>query len=138
MSSVSSVLTSSSTVASATETALAKSNVSTDQFLQLLVAQLQNQDPLNPMSNEDFLTQLAQFQSLENGLEIAQNTESLLLGQSLSAASTLIGKNVTALQDGTAVSGVVDKVVVVDGDVMLVVGGNQITLDQITEVDADI
>jgi len=42
-------------------------------FLQLLVAQIQNQDPLNPSDGVQFLTQLAQFQQLENGLNMAQD-----------------------------------------------------------------
>ena len=47
--------------------------VSKDMFLQLLVAQIQNQDPLNPSDGVQFLTQLAQFQQLENGLNMAQD-----------------------------------------------------------------
>jgi flagellar basal-body rod modification protein FlgD len=38
----------------------------TEDFIKMMVTQLQNQDPLEPMSNEEFLTQLAQFQSLED------------------------------------------------------------------------
>lgn len=44
--------------------------VSKSEFLQLLVAQLKNQDPMNPISNEQFLTQLAQFSSLEQLVSI--------------------------------------------------------------------
>lgn len=41
-----------------------------DEFLKLLVTQLQNQDPLNPMKNEEFVTQLATFTSLEQLISI--------------------------------------------------------------------
>jgi flagellar basal-body rod modification protein FlgD len=45
--------------------ASATSKLGENQFLQLLIAQLQNQDPLNPVNNQDFISQLATFSSLE-------------------------------------------------------------------------
>ena len=70
-------LSSSSTLAtqnSATSnTSSGTTQVSKDMFLQLLVAQIKNQDPLNPSDGVQFLTQLAQFQQLENGLNMAQD-----------------------------------------------------------------
>ena len=57
---------------SATATAGA-SDVTKDMFLQLLVAQLQNQDPLNPADGTQFLTQLAQFQQLEQSMNTGQD-----------------------------------------------------------------
>ena len=58
-----------------------------DAFLQLLVTQLQYQDPLSPQSNEEFVSQLAQFSSLE---EMQAMTSSLSNSQALG----LVGKNV--------------------------------------------
>ena len=46
------------------------SDVSKNEFLQLLVAQLQNQDPMNPIENQEFLAQLASFSSLEQLMSI--------------------------------------------------------------------
>ena len=51
--------------------------VSKDMFLQLLVAQIKNQDPLNPSDGVQFLTQLAQFQQLETGLNMAQDLSAI-------------------------------------------------------------
>jgi len=115
-------------------TALKSTNLGSDQFLRLLITQLQNQDPLSPLSNEDFLSQLAQFQSLEETMETAVNTKNLLLGQQLAAASNLIGKSVVAVQDGEQVAGCVDKVVITNGEVRLVVGGVEVSLSEISEV----
>ena len=42
-------------------------------FLKLLMAQVQNQDPMNPTDGVQFLTQLAQFQQLENGMNMGQD-----------------------------------------------------------------
>ena len=48
------------------------------QFLQLLVAQLQNQDPLNPMDGTQFVTQLAQFSELEQMIGVNQGVQQLV------------------------------------------------------------
>ncbi len=55
------------------------SSVSVDQnmFLQLLVAQLQNQDPSNPMDSSTFITQLAQFQQLEQSVNSGQDISAI-------------------------------------------------------------
>jgi flagellar basal-body rod modification protein FlgD len=68
-----------------------------DEFLQLLVTQMRNQDPLDPITNQDFLAQLAQFSSLEQLTDINAGTQTgLLLQQSVtnSLAPSLIGKDV--------------------------------------------
>lgn len=49
-----------------------------DEFLKLLVSQLQNQDPMNPISNEQFITQLATFSSLEQLISINQAVNRLV------------------------------------------------------------
>ncbi|MGD0499707.1 MAG: flagellar hook capping FlgD N-terminal domain-containing protein [Bryobacteraceae bacterium] len=46
-------------------------------FLQLLVAQIQNQDPLNPTDGTQFLTQLAQFQQVEQGIAMGQDISAI-------------------------------------------------------------
>ncbi len=77
-----------------------------DAFLKLLVAQLNNQDPLSPMKNEEFIAQLAQFSSLEQMQQINSNLSQsidadFLLNQAMnnSLVTTLIGKDVIALSD---------------------------------------
>ena len=55
----------------------ATSEIGTSQFLQLLVAQLQNQDPLNPVDNQQFIAQLATFSSLEQLISINQGVTKL-------------------------------------------------------------
>src|SRR4051812_37968689 len=75
---------------------------SKDEFLKLLVAQLQNQNPLDPQKGAEFVAQLAQFASLEQSAQ----TNSLLTGiqagqgsQVRSGLTTLLGRTVTAKSD---------------------------------------
>ena len=109
--------------------------VTSDQFLRLLVTQLQHQDPLKPMEDESFLAQLAQFQTLESTMESSKLQKEVLLAQPLAAASALINKYVTATMEGVgSLSGVVEKAIVRDGEVLVYVDGHEVKLDQITEV----
>lgn len=100
--SVSDVYSQASTTTSSTETVLGK-----DDFLTLLVAQLQNQDPLNPAESTEFTAQLAQFSSLEQlqnindalaGFEVYQATSNNI------QASNFIGQTVTAAGDSVSVT----------------------------------
>lgn len=68
-----------------------------DQFLQLLVTQLKNQDPLNPLENQEFVSELAQLQALDQSIQLAETNKALLLQSSLSTGASLIGKQVTGL-----------------------------------------
>jgi len=78
-----------------------------DEFLNLLIAQLKHQDPLNPMESTDFTAQLAQFSSLEQLDNINENLEYLQLYQASAnnaQAVSFIGKSVTALGDSITVN----------------------------------
>jgi flagellar basal-body rod modification protein FlgD len=114
-----------------------------DAFMQLLVSQLQNQDPLEPVQNEDFVAQLATFSSLEQ-LEGVNDgiTGMLMLEQGsqitaqLAEGSALIGKQVAWYDPGTGLegSGVVDSVKVVDDLTTVTVGGQNIPLYWLEQV----
>jgi flagellar basal-body rod modification protein FlgD len=70
------------------------------EFLKLLITQLRNQDPLNPLDQNQFLAQTAQFTSLENLQNISAQLEemkSLAQGQSLTQGASLLGKSATAI-----------------------------------------
>ena len=63
-------------------------NVSKDEFLKLLVAQLQNQDPLDPLKNEEFVVQLATFSSLEQLISIKTAVEQIVDNSSTGAVDS--------------------------------------------------
>ncbi len=97
-------------VSSGTTVASTASNqvLTQDDFLQMLIAQLQNQDPLNPMSGTDFAAQLAQFSSLDQLTNI--NTQLSSLASTLSSTNSsqvvsLIGDEVVANGSAITVSG---------------------------------
>src|SRR3954462_14935667 len=80
-----------------------------DDFLKLMVAQMKNQDPMNPSDDKDNIAQMAQFSSLEQITNLANATQELANRMSLTQNVGLIGHNVTyAGADGTTVSGTVD------------------------------
>ena len=114
-----------------------------DAFMQLLVSQLQNQAPLEPVQNEDFVAQLATFSSLEQLEGLNDGMTGLLLleqgGQitaQLAEGSSLIGKQVGWYDPSTEIggTGVVDSVKVVDDLTTVTVGGQDIPLYWIEEV----
>lgn len=85
---------------------VAKAELGKDDFLKLLVTQMANQDPLNPMKNEDFIAQLAQFTSLEQMQNVAKTmmfqTASAMIGQDVKGEVN--GKNGTELIYGRVTS----------------------------------
>jgi len=84
------------------------SEVSKIDFMTLLVAQIQNQDPMSPMDNQEFTSQITQFTMLEEMEKTNSNLEeSLIVGQAINNTGmlSLVGKNVTVEGNKTWVSG---------------------------------
>ena len=101
---------SAATTGSATTTTGATS-ADKDMFLQLLVAQMRNQDPANPTDSSEFLAQTAQFTALEKMQQVADQTSQLVALQVAFGASNMVGRTVSyAGPDGAMLSGVVSSV----------------------------
>jgi flagellar basal-body rod modification protein FlgD len=64
-------------------------------FLQLLIAEMKNQDPTNPTDTSQYMSQFAQLSTVEQAMQTNTKLDSLLSSQSLSQADGLIGKNVS-------------------------------------------
>lgn len=106
-----------------------------DDFMQLLIAQLKNQDPMKPMEDKEFITQLAQFSSLEAMEKMTEQMENLTSSQMLVQAATLIGKQVSAkLESGEVVTGTISQVKIVSGQPTAVVNGKEIDTSLITTI----
>ncbi|WP_435746833.1 flagellar hook assembly protein FlgD [Nocardioides sp. SYSU DS0663] len=106
-----------------------------DMFLQLMVAQMKYQDPMNPTDSSQFLSQTAQFTALEKMQEVAEQTN-LLLGASLAfGASGMVGRQVTyGLEDGSTGSGAVTGVTFGSTGPVLDVDGVAVPLSMVQQV----
>jgi flagellar basal-body rod modification protein FlgD len=99
------------------------------------VTQLKNQDPLDPVKNQDFIAQLAQFNSLEQMINLNTNFSSMNTMQSLAQSANFIGKEV-AWQDssGASQTGVVSAIEVQNNVPMLVVNGNLLKISDVLAI----
>lgn len=124
-------------------------NLGKDDFLRLMMTQMQNQDPLSPMDNTQMVAQMAQFTSVEQLVNISDQLSKM--SQSLGNNSGLIGKEVSwtvqtktgdySIETGKAevitekASGIVDSIVVRSGVHYVKVGEKEIPIDEIVQVD---
>lgn len=95
--------TNSSTSNSSTSTksaADAINDVDLNSFLKLMITELQNQDPLNPMDNKDMLAQLSQIRAIGASDKLTSTLNTVLLGQNIATATNMIGTNVSGITDG--------------------------------------
>lgn len=119
----------------ATISASSANSLGQDGYLKLLVAQVQNQDPLNPVSDTDFIAQLAQFNSLSSLNSLNASFSEMLKYQQLGQGANLIGKNVKFTDaNGATQTGTVSAVLATGSNITLQVGTAQIGLNQITSV----
>ncbi|MBP7654124.1 flagellar hook capping protein [Candidatus Dependentiae bacterium] len=113
-----------------------------DQFLQLLATQLKYQDPLNPMSNDQFIAQMAQFSSLEQIQNLNTTMESYakvsgnmsvlnLLGTQIEAEIITTSGGSTSVEE---VSGVVSRIDLSGSEpVLYTIDGKSVKLSEVTE-----
>src|SRR4051812_1047018 len=95
-----------------------------DDFLKLLVGQLQHQDPLAPSDDQQWIGQMAAFSQLEQVSNTAETTQKIVDTLNMNGTLSLIGRTVTYLDEaGAAHSGVVDTVDVAGGTASLTVAG---------------
>lgn len=120
---------------SSSSTGDAFGDLGTGDFLKMMIAELQNQDPLDPTSNADLLNQINQIRSISSSDKLATTLENVALGQSFATASSLIGKTIDGTTDsGHSVSGKVDRVMIENGAAKIYVGDMAVSWDNITGI----
>lgn len=114
------------------------SELGKDQFLKILITQLKNQDPMQPLQDKEFIAQMAQFSSVEQLTNMA--TEMKALRESLGMASGLIGKTITWTSkdsggNETEDSGIVQSITFKKGVQYANVDGVEVSLEKITKIE---
>jgi flagellar basal-body rod modification protein FlgD len=127
---VTSATSTSSTGASATEatTKTSSNTVDYNTFLQLLIAEMKNQDPTNPMDTSQYMSQFAQLSTVEQAMQTNSKLDSLLSSQALSQADGLIGRTATFTDsNGATISGKIASVSInTDGAVATLDNGTRV------------
>jgi flagellar basal-body rod modification protein FlgD len=121
--------TASSTASSPSQT------LSQQDFLKLLVAQMTSQDPLNPTSSQDLLTQTVQLSTLQSNTTLQSTMSQLEGSQSLLQAGSLLGRQVSLQVDAShTAGGIVSGVDMSSGTPKIVVNGTSYDLSQVLSI----
>jgi flagellar basal-body rod modification protein FlgD len=104
-----------------------------DDFLKILISQLQNQDPTNPMEDKEFISQMAQFSSLEQMSNMNEAFSNMATQMNASSAMNFLGKTVQYTEGENTVNGVVDSVT--GGDYpQLLVNGRYFDMNEVLQI----
>ncbi|MEG1972123.1 MAG: flagellar hook capping FlgD N-terminal domain-containing protein [Oscillospiraceae bacterium] len=111
-------------------------DVKVQDFLDLMIQQLKNQDFMNPVDDTQYITQMAQFATMQQMQELAYNSKSTYV-------MSLVGKDVTVAKmamggDMKQKTGPVEKISFVNGDFKIVIDGDEYSIGQIMEVHGDL
>lgn len=112
-----------------------KQELDKDAFLQILVAQMRYQNPLAPQDSNQFISQVVELTTMEQLFNLSKSMEMLLKAQELSLSAGLVGKQVTVVgPDGQDVRGAVDKVVIGEEGIQLVIDGISYDYGSVKEI----
>lgn len=111
--------------AGASNTDANKASINYDSFLQLLIAQMKNQDPTDPMDASEQVSQLASFSQVEQTIQTNKHLKSMLQAEALTKAGDLVGKYIMSADDKTM--GKVQEVqVYADGIIAITEAGDKV------------
>ena len=116
--------------------ARAASNVlESDQFMQILLAQLTHQNPLEPMNNAEMMSQFSQLNSLQELRDIHVAVDKLSSSNQVLYLASLIGKTVKVNRpDGNYLEGVVEEVITEKDNLQLRIGNEKVSVNDIIEI----
>ncbi|MEM1063209.1 MAG: flagellar hook capping FlgD N-terminal domain-containing protein [Planctomycetota bacterium] len=110
-------------------------DLTSEDFLQLLIVQLQNQDPSEPLSNDQLMSQISEIRNIEASTSLEQTLERLADSDGLTTAASYLGKVVAGADSaGNSIAGIADRAFVADGQPFVEVLGVAVKLDDVLEV----
>ncbi|WP_223820937.1 flagellar hook assembly protein FlgD [Bacillus sp. S3] len=114
-----------------------KSSLGKDDFLKILVTQLSNQDPTNPVQDKDFIAQMATFSSLEQMTNLNRSFEKFS-SQQISQHAAVIGKEISWLESDqgfiSTKNGMVNGISMENGNYFYMVGDKKIPMENVIEM----
>ncbi len=111
-----------------------KSEFDSSAFMQMLLAQLTHQNPMEPMNDSEMMGQMTQLNSLQQLQGIQTFLQEMVQVNQTGYAASLIGKQVSGQQAGKTITGKVDSVTINNGALEIHVGNTTFNLDQLTEI----
>ena len=127
---------SSSGPASSSQIKSKKMELKTEDFIKMMITQLQNQDPLEPAKNQELLAQMSQIGQLQSATSLQESLKGMVLQNQIGSASALIGKTVQGLDSADdPVTGLVNSVKVgSDGVSLELDNGKSLMLSRVTQI----
>ena len=111
----------------AAASAIPQTTVDYQSFLKLLVAQMKNQDPTNPMDSTQYVAQLAAFSQVEQSVQMNTKLDQMLQSSTLEQAASIIGRTITSA-DGETTGKVAEVKLISNGIVAVLEGGTEVTV----------
>lgn len=113
-----------------------KKGLQTEDFIKMMVTQLQNQDPLEPAKNEALLAQMSQISQLQSTTTLTDSLKGMVLQNQIGSAAGLIGKSIEGMDENNeTVTGLVTSVRVEAGAAKLELdNGQMLPLDRVTSI----
>ncbi|MFN0196993.1 MAG: flagellar hook assembly protein FlgD [Planctomycetaceae bacterium] len=113
------------------------SGMTSQDFMKLLIAQLRNQDPLQPTDNEQLLNQITSMRELQSNLELESTLKSITTNQQFASAASLLGQTITGTTSSKEpVTGVVSQIFLKDNSVILGVDDKEVPLANVSTIKA--
>jgi flagellar basal-body rod modification protein FlgD len=117
-----------------TKTTTASTNKVEDTFMELLLAELRNQNPMEPMDSSQMVTQMAQMNSLQELQKITASLKGVNQSNQFLTASSLIGKQITYISSDSIKQGMVSAFTINNNVISLLVNDLAISLDEVIAV----
>ena len=111
-----------------------KQMLGSDDFMKLLTTQLTSQDPMNPMKDTEFISQMANFTSLEQMRTLSKSFETFTTDQKLASAPSYLGRQVTVTDATGDTTGIVEAIKLKDGKPAIVINGKTYETKLITGI----